>query len=164
MRQSAGTTSPTCSAPPSTTTPVSVESAVRTAGSSDATEAPAERGWTPTEVEAIWLAARADSAAFQIDSFPMSPSRLGVYNDCPRRLFYDRVLGIRDDGSIYLTVGSLFHTLMENVGNRFPARAAIVDSLRTPPPQGLLLFFVVVCLFVEFPSPESQDVRHSAPP
>ncbi|MCH7549499.1 MAG: ATP-dependent helicase, partial [Candidatus Krumholzibacteriota bacterium] len=59
---------------------------------------------TATQVEAIWLANPAKAAPFQIDSFAMSPSRLSTYDDCPRKLFYDRVLGLKDEGKIYMTI------------------------------------------------------------
>jgi len=41
---------------------------------------------------------------------------LGTYQKCARRFFFGRVLGVEEDSSISLTVGSLLHATLEHLG------------------------------------------------
>jgi len=88
------------------------------AGRGPATVAPEEA----SSVEALWLTDRPAAPSFAIDRFPMSPSRLETFSTCERKLFYTRVMGIEEEKSIPLTIGSLFHDLMEKIAKACPSR------------------------------------------
>lgn len=80
-------------------------------------------------VARAWLAARPVPPAFAIEPFALSPSRLSTYVQCPRRLFYSRVLGIEEERTIHLTIGSLFHDVLDDVGKELPTRDELVAKL-----------------------------------
>jgi len=76
-----------------------------------------------------WLSARPAAGAFAIERFALSPSRLSRYIECQRRFFYGRVLGIEEEKSIHLTIGSVFHEVMEKIGQALPSRDDLAAGL-----------------------------------
>jgi len=45
----------------------------------------------------------------------LSPSRLDTFTRCERKFFFQRVLRIEEPGSIYLTIGSVFHEVLKQI-------------------------------------------------
>jgi hypothetical protein len=77
----------------------------------------------------MWLSGAPERGLFRVQPFNSSASTVRGYATCPRQLFYDRILGIRDDESIFMTLGKLFHKLLEEIGAAYSTRKEIEDQL-----------------------------------
>ncbi len=80
-------------------------------------------------VARVWLEPALEERTFAVEEFAMSPSRLGTYVDCPRKLFYGRILSIEEEKTIHLTLGSLFHEVLDGIGKELPSRDRIIAGL-----------------------------------
>ena len=49
------------------------------------------------------------------DELALSPSRLDTFTNCERKFFFQRVLRIDEPGSIYLTIGRVFHDVLKEL-------------------------------------------------
>jgi hypothetical protein len=82
--------------------------------------APADEALAGTAREIDWMAAgwlRPPGAGRRpvFDELALSPSRLETFTDCERKFFFQRILRIEDPGSIYLTIGSVFHEVLKEL-------------------------------------------------
>jgi CRISPR/Cas system-associated exonuclease Cas4 (RecB family) len=62
-----------------------------------------------------WLLPPAPPSRPVFEKMPLSPSRLDTYTRCERKFFFQRVLRIEEPGSIYLTIGNLFHDVLKQL-------------------------------------------------
>jgi len=62
-----------------------------------------------------WLAPVRDPRRPTFEELALSPSRLETFTDCERKFFYQRILRIDEPGSIYLTIGRVFHEVLKHL-------------------------------------------------
>lgn len=62
-----------------------------------------------------WLKPDAEPRRPVFEKMALSPSRLDTFTRCERKFFFQRVLRIEEPGSIYLTIGSLFHDVLKEI-------------------------------------------------
>ena len=62
-----------------------------------------------------WLEPDAEPNRPVFEKMALSPSRLDTFTRCERKFFFQRVLRIEEPGSIYLTIGSLFHDVLKEI-------------------------------------------------
>jgi superfamily I DNA/RNA helicase len=77
----------------------------------------------------VWLEPRLEVRRFAVEPFAVSPSRVEGYIQCPRKLFYTRILGVDEEKTVYLTIGSLFHAVMEKAARAMPNRDELVAGM-----------------------------------
>jgi len=69
-----------------------------------------------------WLLGEPEKKTLSLTPFPLSKTSIETWVRCPRQFFYRRVLKVKEDESIYMHVGSLFHEVMRDLGERFPTK------------------------------------------
>lgn len=93
----------------------------------DAAEQP--RSDTPS----LWalLPAQAPEPLFiEDESLPLTASALKLYLECPRKFFYQHLLGLPGEESEAANLGSIIHSLMEVFNRRFGERPYTPETLR----------------------------------
>jgi CRISPR/Cas system-associated exonuclease Cas4 (RecB family) len=66
-------------------------------------------------VSKLWIQPQPEPRPLQVPKRPLSPTSLQTYTVCARKYFYAKVLKVEEEETIYLTYGSLFHSLLQQI-------------------------------------------------
>jgi CRISPR/Cas system-associated exonuclease Cas4 (RecB family) len=73
-------------------------------------------------VPLLWHSAPLQDRSVRAPKRHTSQSSLRTFATCPRRYFYAKVLSLPEEDSLAMRFGSLFHEVMKELGEEFPAR------------------------------------------
>ncbi|NIM19221.1 MAG: AAA family ATPase [Candidatus Latescibacteria bacterium] len=72
-------------------------------------------------VPLLWKSGQIETRSVLIPKVPLSPSSLKTFDTCERKYFYGKVLKLREEDTIAMKIGSLFHEVMRRLGTEFPS-------------------------------------------
>jgi hypothetical protein len=100
-----------------------------------ASEAIARSATLPTRIPAVsfavsaWVGEPPTTREFGVEPFALSASSLDTHCQCARKFFYTKVMRMPQDKSMYLTIGSLFHEVMEALCRDSVSRDDLIGAL-----------------------------------
>ncbi|MEJ2721763.1 MAG: PD-(D/E)XK nuclease family protein, partial [bacterium] len=94
-----------------------------TAGGHDEALVESLQGLSPAG--AVWHAGRAGKAPVPVDPFPLSKSSIEMFLTCKRQFFYRKLLGIPQETTAPARLGTLFHSVMAGLGQRFASKTGL---------------------------------------
>lgn len=113
--------------PPEEKTPPQVRFAkIWTGGGAVAGDGDALERLSPAGAQ--WQAPKPVATPVRLDPFPLSQSSIGNFLGCERRFFYRKVLRVPEIQEPAGRVGSLFHDVMADLGQRFPSKTDLVTA------------------------------------